>query len=158
MDIAQFKKSRQELWTEAQIEIINCSEASQLNQNFCGRLGFNAKHMVDYLDNHKDPDGVRRLSDLKKLIQQPGLGMCDFDGTFITKWVRERDDMFKPHENLSERCLHQVVQDPLVFLNAKYNGEMDQVMDAYSQEHCEEAKKANAHYGQDISWFWVGEY
>jgi hypothetical protein len=157
----QFWKSARELHENTGIEVLNVQTASRLwGQDFCCNMGFNAKHMVDYLKAHPDPDGVRRLRELKCQIQRPGLGICDYDGNFITKWVRDHeDDLFKPHENLSERCLHQLVQDPLVYLNAKYDKEREGwVRSDYSQELCEEGRRANVHYGEDITWFWVGEY
>ena len=157
-----FNEQAHKLFNDTTISIISVHEAHQRGQEFCMPIGFDARDMVRYLDDNGDDDGVQRLRDLKKHLNKPQLGLCDYDGAFIVKWGKANEWLFQPHEDLDAKCLAYVVQDPLVYLNAKpmdEEEEMDEyIAKHYSGEVLEHAKRANEMYDEDIAWFWVGEW
>jgi len=123
----------------------------------CMEIMFQTNDLIKYLNNHEG-GGLKRIQDLSSLICQEGLGIVDYHGDSINKWVRSHEDLFHDvdPEHIEKGRLHDIT----VYMNyaGRQDGERDELNEyiktAYSQEELEKANQ----YNDGMSWYWIGEY
>jgi hypothetical protein len=126
----------------------------------CGELMFKTEDLIRYLNNSHRTNGLARLQDLSKLINQDGLGIVDYYGSAVNKWAMENEDLF---QNLAEDHIGRICGfDCAVYVNNYGKGEKEHELRNKYVKECaeytdEEIKLAEVHK-DGMLWYWVGEY
>ena len=142
-----FKKSRKVLQEQYNI---------RLDPLWGGGISFNTYDLINFLDREKGA-GITRLRKLSVLMCMDGLGMVDYNaGLSVNKWAMENEELFSE--------LYLVDKDRIcsgdagIYVNSYGNG-YDADMNEYCEaEYPEDEVKRCKEYGDDMLWFWLGEY
>ena len=123
-----------------------------------GGIRFNTYDLINFLDREKG-SGLTRLRKLSVLMNMDGLGMVDYDADIsVNKWAMENEELFSE--------LYLVDKDRIcsgdagIYVNSygKTRPLTDDEWSYCEAEYPEDEVKRCKEYGDDMVWFWVGEY
>ena len=122
----------------------------------CMELMFNTYELINFL-NTEGGSGLTRLRKLSVLLNQDGMGLVDYNASqSVNKWVSNNENLFTelPEEDMLRICS----SDCGVYVN-NYGKDPDDDMNSYCEaEYPKDEVERCKSYGDNMLWFWVGEY
>jgi hypothetical protein len=123
--------------------------------NVCMPMMFATGDIINFL-NREEGNGLQRLQELAKILNQEGLVGVDFHGQKVKEWVNQNEALFEDIKNEDHKG--RIMSDCCVYVNhygkEENKGHNEYVKDSYKDlEVC----KANK-YKDGLLWFWCGEY
>jgi len=126
----------------------------QISSHPIQRAYITDESLIKFMDQDKykknSPDGLNEmdmLHDLSVLLNLKCIGMVEYNGEIISKWVKDNKDRFKWFDDYD-----RLSRDTYVYVNHWYKKDYEDNK-GFMEEMGIEDK-----YGDNMGWFWEGEY